>query len=118
MNLTETYGYSSTMEGFSITDGEETWQMELIGRGSWGKGILYVAMKVPEGYIAAHANQARITQFLESCKDPDVCLASKDIVSFAIEHGYYDGNIEPLTFLFLFLDHSFLLFLVPQSRFD
>ena len=49
VNLTETYGYTSSMEGFSITDGEEAWHMEFIGRGQWGKGILYVAMRVPEG---------------------------------------------------------------------
>jgi dipeptidase len=100
VNLTDTYGYSSTMEGFSITDGTEAWHMEAIGRGAWGKGILYVAMKVPEGYIAGHANQARITQFLEACKDPSVCLASDDIVQFAIDRGYYEGAVDDPSFSF------------------
>lgn len=100
VNLTATYGYSSTMEGFSITDGKEAWHMEAIGRGTWGKGILYVAMKVPDGYIAAHANQARITQYLEACKDPNVCLASDDIVQFAIDRGYYEGAVDDPTFSF------------------
>jgi dipeptidase len=99
-NLTATYGYSSSMEGFSITDGTEAWHMEAIGRGSWGKGIIYVAMRVPEGYIAAHANQARITQFLEACKDPEWCLASPDVVQFAIDRGYYDGSVDDLSFSF------------------
>jgi dipeptidase len=93
-NLTNDYGYASSMEGFSITDGSEVWHMELIGRGEWGKGILYVAMRLPEGYIGAHANQARITQFVEACEDPDWCLASPDIVSFAVEHGYFNGSIN------------------------
>ena len=97
VNLTDTYGYSSSMEGFSITDGVESWHMELIGRGQWGLGILYVAMKVPEGYIGAHANQARITQFLEACKNPDICLASPDIVQFAIDRGYFNSAPEDLS---------------------
>lgn len=100
VELTDTYGYTSTMEGFSITDGMEAWHMELIGRGQWGMGVLYVAMKVPDGFIGAHANQARITQFLEACKDPNQCLASPDIVSFAIERGYYDGAADDPSFSF------------------
>ena len=100
VNLTATYGYSSTMEGFSITDGKESWHMELIGRGVWGKGILYVAMRVPDGYIGAHANQARITQYLDTCKDPNVCLASADNVQFAIDHGYYNGSVTDQSFSF------------------
>lgn len=100
VNLTDTYGYSSTLEAFFITDGSESWHMELIGRGEWGKGILYVAMRVPEGYIGAHANQARITQFLDACKDPSVCLASSDVVQFAIDRGYYNGSPSDPSFSF------------------
>lgn len=99
-NLTATYGYSSTMEGFSITDGRETWHMELIGRGVWGKGIIYVAMRIPDGFIGAHANQARITQFLEACKDPNYCLASDDVIQFAIDRGYYNGSAADPSFSF------------------
>jgi dipeptidase len=100
VDLTDTYGYASSMEGFSITDGEESWHMELIGRGQWGKGILFVAMRVPEGYVGAHANQARITQYLEACKDENECLASPDVVQFAIDRGYYDGSIDDPSFSF------------------
>jgi len=99
-SLTSTYGYSSTMEGFSITDGKESWHMELIGRGAWGKGVIYVAMRIPDGYIGAHANQARITQFLEACKNPDACLASSDVVQFAIDRGYYEGAVDDPSFSF------------------
>ncbi len=101
VSLTDTYGYSSTMEGFSITDGMETWHMELIGRGEWGKGILYVAMRVPDGYISSHANQARITQYTDTCQqDPDNCIASPDNIQFAIDRGYYHGNIDDGSFSF------------------
>lgn len=100
VNLTDTYGYTSTMEGFSITDGKESWHMEAIGRGVWGKGLIYVAMRVPEGYIGAHANQGRITQFLDACKDPTMCLASNDVVQFAIDHGYYGGAVDDPSFSF------------------
>ena len=58
-NLTSTYGYASSMEGFSITDGDEVWLMEFIGKGSFGKGIVFVALRVPDGYITAHANQGQ-----------------------------------------------------------
>jgi dipeptidase len=74
--------------------------MELIGRGVWGKGVIFVAMRVPEGYIAAHANQARITQFLDACKDPSVCLASSDVIQFAIDRGYYQGTVNDPSFSF------------------
>ena len=100
VNLTDTYGYSSTMEGFSITDGLEMWHMELIGRGKWGKGILYVAMRVPDGYISSHANQARITQYLDQCSNPDSCLASEDNVQFAIDRGYISGDVDVSDFSF------------------
>lgn len=98
--LTNKYGYSSAGESFSITDGSEVWHMDLIGRGNWGLGALFVAMRVPDGYISAHANQARITQYLEACEDPNQCLASPDIVPFAIEHGYYNGSVDDTSFSF------------------
>lgn len=98
--LTNKYGYSSSGESFSITDGTEVWHMDLIGRGQWGPGALFVAMRVPDGYISAHANQARITQFVEACEDPSQCISSPDIVSFAIEHGYYNGTVDDTSFSF------------------
>ena len=57
-------------------------------------------MKVPEGYISSHANQARITHYLDACKDPDSCLASPDNVQFAIGGGYYNGDIDNDAFSF------------------
>ena len=56
--LANTYGYASDMEGFSIADSDEVWYMELIGKGSFEKGVVWVALRVPDGYVSAHANQA------------------------------------------------------------
>ena len=61
--LAKEYGYASSGESFSIGDPNEVWYMELIGKGPGSKGIVWVARKVPAGYVSAHANQARITTF-------------------------------------------------------
>ena len=63
--------------------------MELLGRGDLGEGVLYVALRVPDGYVAAHANQARITTFLP-CDDASTCRFSPDVVEFAVANGLYD----------------------------
>ena len=97
--LANTYGYASDMEGFSIADATETWYMEMIGKGEWGKGVVWVALRVPDGYISAHANQARITTFLP-CDDESTCMAAPDAVSFAIERGYWKGSATDPAFSF------------------
>lgn len=97
-DLCSTYGYASTGESFSIADKEEVWIMEIIGKGTKlnkkgvnvNKGIVWVARRVPDGYISGHANQARITTF--PLKDPENCLYSKDVISFAREMGYFSGK--------------------------
>ena len=63
VDLANTYGYYSSGESFSIADTEEVWVMDLIGKGPNNKGIVWVARRVPDGYICAHANQARISTF-------------------------------------------------------
>lgn len=88
INLCEEYGYHSTGESFSIGDKNEVWVMDLIGKGIGKKGINYVAVKVPDGYISAHANQSRIREF--PMNDPENCIYNKDIVQFAIDMKYYD----------------------------
>ena len=95
--LTSKYGYGSTGEGFSISDGNESWYMELIGKGNISKGIVYVALKVPDGYVVANANQARITTFLP-CDDPDKCMMAPDTYSFAVENGFYNGSKQEFSF--------------------
>ena len=72
VNLANAYGYPSEGESFSIADGTEAWVMDLIGKGADEKGIVWVARRIPDGYICAHANQARITRF--PLNDPENCL--------------------------------------------
>ena len=95
-DLTATYGYASSGESFSIADSEEAWIMELISKGKYGKGIVWVARRIPDGYVSAHANQARITTF--PLNDPENCLYSEDVISFARERGYFSGSDEEFSF--------------------
>lgn len=89
-DLVEEYGYRSTGESISIADKKEAWLMEIIGPGPGRKGANWVALRIPEGYISCTANRARIGTF--PLDDPDNCLYSKNVISFAIEKGYYDPD--------------------------
>ncbi len=95
-DLTSEYGYASEGESFSIADKDEVWVMDLIGKGKHGKGIVWVARRVPDGYICAHANQSRISTF--PLDDPENCLYSEDVVSFARELGLYEGEDADFSF--------------------
>ena len=100
VDLANTYGYASSGESFSIADADEAWIMELIGKGDSSKdpsrkGIVWVARRIPDGYVCAHANQARITNIPKN--DPD-CLHSDDVISFARKEGLYDGTDEDFSF--------------------
>ena len=96
VELANTYGYYSGGESFSIADTDEAWIMELIGKGPGKKGIVWVARRVPDGYICAHANQARITTF--PLNDPENCLYAPDVISLAREKGYFSGKDEEFSF--------------------
>ena len=104
VELANTYGYASSGESFSIADPDEAWIMELIGKGckldaegkNIRKGIVWVARRIPDGYVSAHANQARITQF--PFDDPKNCLYAPDVVSFAREMGYFEGDDADFSF--------------------
>ncbi len=87
-DLVAEYGYRSTGESISIADPNEAWLLEIIGPGPAGKGAHWVALRVPDGYICAHANKARIGQF--PMDDPENCMFSERVISFAIEKGFYD----------------------------
>ena len=89
-DLVAEYGYASSGETFSIADPNEVWMMELIGKGKVEKGAVWVATRVPDDCIAAHANQARFTSI--NFKDKENWMWSKDVVKFARKQGYYTGK--------------------------
>jgi dipeptidase len=103
VDLANTYGYASEGETFSIADKNEAWIMELIGKGvnmkngvNTQKGIVWVAVRIPDGAICAHANQARIGKF--PMDDPDNCLYAPDVISFARRKGYFEGLDSEFSF--------------------
>jgi dipeptidase len=96
-DLVKEYGYASTGESFSIADKNEAWILELIGKGEYGKGAVWVAARVPEGYIAAHANQARIRKI--DWNDTSHWMWSEDVVSFARERGWFSGRDRDFSFV-------------------
>ncbi len=96
-DLVAEYGYASVGESFSISDPNEVWFMDLISKGPDNKGAVWVARRIPDGYISAHANQARIRQF--PLNDPKNCLYAKDVISFAREKKYFEGKDEDFSFV-------------------
>ena len=96
VDLANTYGYYSSGESFSLADKDEVWVMDLIGKGSDNKGIVWVARRVPDGYICAHANQARISTF--PLNDPENCIYAPDVITFAREKGYFNGEDKDFSF--------------------
>ncbi len=115
-DLVATYGYADGGETFSLADPNEVWLFEITSKGQGEKGAVWVARRVPEGYVSAHANQARITQFpqeparwrkargkglhpaisslhLDYINEPEVeCVYSHDVVSFARKNGWFSGK--------------------------
>ena len=110
--LVAEYGYYSSGESFSVADAEEAWIFEMIGKGEGKKGAVWVALRIPDGYVSAHANQARITTFpladgkksvtsenLDDIFNPSVeCVYAADVVDFAREMEYYDGKDKDFSF--------------------
>ena len=96
VDLANEYGYASSGESFSIADKDEAWVMDLVGKGSEVKGLAYVAIRIPDGYICSHANQARIQTFPQN--DPENCLFDPGMISFAREKGWFSGKDEDFDF--------------------
>lgn len=110
--LMEEYGYYSSGESFSIADKDEVWIMEIIGKGEGEKGAVWVALRIPDGYVCAHANHARIMTFPMAngknsitSKDLDKifkkevdCVYSDDVISFARKKEWFSGNDKDFSF--------------------
>jgi dipeptidase len=109
-SLMAEYGYASSGESFSISDPNEVWIMEIVGKGKpettkdkkgrvtvkYNKGAVWVAMRIPDGYISGHANHARITTF--PLNDPQNCIYAPDVISFAREKGLFTGDDKDFSF--------------------
>lgn len=95
-SLVDEYGYASSGESFSIADPNEVWILEMIGKGDVERGAVWVAVRIPDDCIAAHANQSRIHKF--DMKDKQNVMYSKDVVSFARRMGYFEGKDSDFSF--------------------
>ena len=111
--LVEEYGYNSSGETLTICDPNEAWIMEIIGKGPGNKGAVWVALRIPDDCICAHANLSRIRQFplekqskksissknLKKINNPEIeCVYAADVISFAKEWGFYSGKDEDFSF--------------------
>ena len=109
--LMEEYGYNSSGETLTICDPNEAWIMEIVGKGKGNKGAVWVALRIPDDCICAHANLSRIRQFpqekgrsitsmqLAKINKPEVeCVYAYDVVSFAREQGFYNGKDADFSF--------------------
>ena len=114
-DLVAQYGYASSGETFSIADPNEVWLMELIGKGKVEKGAVWVATRVPDDCIAAHANQARFTTI--NFKDKANWMWSKDVVKFARKQGYFTGKKdEDFNFQEAYAPYDFSGLFVCEAR--
>lgn len=95
-DLLQRYGYNSTGESITVCDKNEAWILEIIGKGPGRQGAVWVAVRIPDDCISAHANLCRIRQF--PLKDKENCMYSKDVISFAREMGYFSGKDSDFSF--------------------
>lgn len=112
--LVSTYGYAEGGESFSLADPNEVWIFEITSKGHFEKGAVWVARRVPDGYICGHANQARITTFPQMRKEsyksidsrnlkfidrPEVeCVYAGDVIKFARQNGLYSGKDDDFSY--------------------
>ena len=104
-SLVKEHGYYSSGESFSIADKNEAWIMEMIGKGVGNKGAVWVAIRIPDDCISAHANQSRIHQI--PFDDKENCMYSPDVVSFAREKGYFNGKDKDFSFTKAYCPYDF-----------
>ena len=113
-DLVAAHGYASSGETFSIADPNEVWLMELIGKGKVEKGAVWVATRIPDDCIAAHANQARFTTI--NFQDKENWMWSKDVVDFARKQGYFAGKDKDFNFQEAYAPYDFSGLYVCEAR--
>ncbi len=112
--LVADYGYYSSGESFSISGPKEVWFMDMIGKGPDDKGAVWVARRVPDGYISAHANQARIRTF--PLKDKSNCKYAPDVMSFARKKGYFEGYERDFSFADAYQPMTYMSLRICEAR--
>ena len=113
-DLVADYGYSSEGESFSIGDPNEVWILEMVGKGTGRTGAVWVAQRIPDDCVCAHANQARITTF--PLKQSGDCLFSPDVRTFAREKGYFNGNDTDFSFSDVYCPLDYVALRVCEGR--
>ena len=112
--LAEKYGYCSTGELFSICDPNEAWIMEMVGCGPGSKAVAWVALRVPDNAICAHANQSRIRTFDQ--KDKKNVLFSKNCITFARQQGWFNGKDKDFSFYDAYAEDNFRARRICEAR--
>lgn len=113
-SLVAEFGYGSDGESFSICDPNEAWILEMVGKGKADKGAHWVAVRLPEGTLSAHANQARIRQF--PLNDPENCLYSKEVITFARTKGWFKGEDKDFSFCEAYAPWTFSALRACEAR--
>ena len=120
-SLADEYGYASSGESITFADKNEVWILEIIARKplvengiNLRKGAVWVAVRIPDGCISAHANSARIAQF--PLNDPDNCIYAADVISHARETGIYEGSDEDFSFADTYCPLTFSLMRACEAR--
>jgi dipeptidase len=113
-DLVAEHGYASSGESFSISDPREAWILEMVGKGPERRGAVWVARRVPDGFVSAHANHARIRRF--PLDDPKTTLYAKDVIAFAREKGWFGGADADFSFSEAYAPLSFSALRACEAR--